>query len=487
MPRVALETALVAMVAATAAGWWSGFAPVGDAPLLAAGPLVRVLAGTLGVERAVAGVLCAATGLAGGAVWSLARLGGASPPAAALGCAVALASPPVLGAFAAGNLGLVVVAPAALALGLAWSGHRWAAGLAVLACGACDRSAGLAAGCAAWLGGGGVPTLLAALIAAARGADGSTETLELTDLAAPLLTLRAGAVAPGLALLLALAWFVEAPEARRAGFAALVLALGPLLRLAGDVVTIEAGAVPLPGILGEVVAPFSGWTGALPVLAAAVGLGLARLPRVGAAWVLAVVSAVEVLGSGRPAPVDLDPPPAVAALAEGTGRVLDLPVELSLGEPTAPRGTHALYRWYATLHGRPIATPMGRLTASEALFAEPGVVLAVNAALGGERFLLPPGVPGDAASALGITEIALHRRLFVGSLAVLDPVFARMYGPPRRDTAGDVDLYRVTGTGKGQVAPTPLRAAGDPAAAGWRTVADYLRSVGLATPGGVSR
>lgn len=458
-------------------GAWGG-APL-HLPVWLLGPLV-------GTGLAQALTLWLAFGLGAGALWTLARRGGAGPAGAALAVVVGALPPVVAGALAEGRPELLIVAPAAVALaGLAARRPVGWVALAVLA--AFDGRAAAVTALAAWAAGGGVGALLGAAAAAAWGVDTllPLRALDPLDLATPFLPLRPEALAPGIAALAGAALVVEDRRWRRAALVAWALSLGPLLRVLGEVVDVGGRAVPLPAVfVAALDADGGGWQGALVVGAVAAGLGLARLGTPRAALLLAPLALLEAFVSVGPRlpTTPLDPPVAVKFLGERQGGVLDLPVEvdpLVAGGLTAPPGTHGLWLWYATFHGRPLAVGPGPLGAADPLYGEPAVVLGINASLGTERFLLPPSMAGATLAALNITEIVVHRDRFPeAGLAVLDPLLARAYGAPQRDHAGGVDLYRISAMPLNAPSAERLRRPGEPGANAWRTVADWLKEHG---------
>jgi hypothetical protein len=108
----------------------------------------------------------------------------------------------------------------------------------------------------------------------------------------------------------------------------------------------------------------------------------------------------------------------------------------------------------------------------------------LDAAVGAERYLLPPARAGETLRGLGITEIVVHRKLLSArALALLDPVFFKLYGAPQRDHAGGVDLYRLSATGPARVpVAETLHDSASPAPEGWLSLADFLAGL---TPSGV--
>jgi hypothetical protein len=120
--------------------------------------------------------------------------------------------------------------------------------------------------------------------------------------------------------------------------------------------------------------------------------------------------------------------------------------------------------------GAPGASP-------EALLADPLLPLSWNLAAdsGAPQWALPPGDPGDAAAALGVRWVVVHRGwLSPSALAALDPVLRRHLGLPQRDVAHDLDLYRLP-DGETEIPPPAPRVRADgPLPEGWRTQAAAL-------------
>jgi hypothetical protein len=312
--------------------------------------------------------------------------------------------------------------------------------------------------------------------------------LDPFDALAPFHPLRAGAVAPGLAALVGAALLVRDRGLRRAAIAAFVLALGPVLRAYGADVAPGGRGVPLPGIALTLLSPSGeGWGACLVVAAVASGLGLATVPARAPLLLLPLALAeAAFLGGTRLPTTRLAPAISERYLNERKGGVLDLPVEVA-GLATAPEGSHGTYLWLQTIHHRPLPVGPAPLTTADALFGEPGVVLAIDAELGGDPFLVPSMPPGQTLRRMGVTEIVVHRDRMRGeALAVIDPVFSKLYGAPQRDHAGKLDLYRLRDDGHelaaGPVNPERLRRPTDPDILGWRPVSEYLATVLSPTP-----
>jgi hypothetical protein len=476
--------------------WWSGVAPLADdagVPVPVAGlPYVgfaALLAPAFGLGGAwLSGMMLAVAGGAA-ALWGLSRAAGGSPLAAGLAVAVGAAPPALAAALGEGGVDLAVVPFAALALALLPKKGRGARALgfaAVVACGLCDARTGAIVGLAAAAAGGGGWALFAALLATGTGAAApGAGTLDVVDLPAPFVLLRPDALAPGLAVVAGALWGLGESRLRWGALVAFVCALGPVLAAFGDVLTVSGAAVPLPAVLVAAFTPDGvGWSGALVVAAVATALGLGRASAPRLSLLLAPLALLEAGRAAGPAPacVPLDAPVAIRALAERDGGVLNLPVRVVVDGVArgAPAPAHGLYLVQRRLHGRPLATGAAPLGASDPLYGEPAVVLA----LGADTLLLPPTRPGEVLRGLGITEIVVHRRLFApGALGLVDPVLAKLYGAPQRDHAADIDLYRVAATGSMRT-PTAesLRTIDDAPPPGWLDLGAYL--AGLAPVGG---
>jgi hypothetical protein len=551
MRRYVVECALVWALGAAVVLAWYGFPHAGavcgaDAPSFAVqvatafGGSVTgaapVASGRAGATGGLAGALGSVAGIAASwrwamalgwatgpvSLWAATRAAGASRSGAALAAVVGGLSPVAVKSLSVGAPGIACVPLVVAALVLLprpGAAARAVGFAAVVACGWVDARTGAILGLAAAVAGGRGWALLAALVAAGSGvvATASAGVLDPYDVAAPLWTARAGAVAPGLVALLGAAALVEDRGLRRATWLGFALALGPVLQAVGVPITIGGAAVPLPGVIVAAFTPAGdGWQGALLVAAVAAALGLGRgarpagavaagavgsgalvpraltpralTPRALAPLALVPLAVLEAwaVSGGPPSCLTLDEPVAVRFLGERTGKVLDLPVAIAgpEGPLGAPPAAHALYLFQQHLHGRPLAVEGATLVESDPLFAEPGVVLAVDVALDTERYLLPPSRPGDTLRGLGITEIVVHRTLFSPrALALLDPVFFKLYGAPQRDHAGHVDLYRIAAAGAVRP-PTPetLRVKGAAVPAGWVVLADYLDALSPPPP-----
>jgi hypothetical protein len=447
------------------------------------------LAAAVGVATTWKALMALAVGAGASALWGLSRRAGVL----GAGLATVVGTVPVVAAhgFAGGGFDLAVVPFAALALALLPRSEPWArvlGAVAVLSCAACDARTGVILGVAAAVAGGGGWALLAALVATGTGVAAATSAgvFDPVDITAPFVTLRAGALAPGLAALAGALWVVGDRGLRRAAAVGFVCALGPVLSAFGDPLTVGGAAIPLPAAILAAFAPTGeGWAGGLVVAAVAVALGLGRLAQPRWALLLAPLALLEAHAAAVAGPVPpvaaaclaLDVPVAVRALGEREGGVLNLPIEAtSAGRPVggAP-GVHALYLFQRSVHGRRLATGSAPLGAADPLYGEAAVVLSLDTG-GGGGWLMPPTRPGEVLRGLGVTEIVVHRSLFPAqALAVVDPVFYKLYGAPQRDHAGNVDLYRVPVAGPARP-PTPetLHPLDGPPTNGWLGIAAYL-------------
>lgn len=248
------------------------------------------------------------------------------------------------------------------------------------------------------------------------------------------------------------------------------------LCMAGPTVAVGGAAVGLPGAAIAIFGEATGWQGAAVVLGAVAALAVCGAPSRLALGVGSIVFAVGIAAAGKPPPGhSLDVPLAVNSLAERTGAVLDLPFEVEGEACTASSGTNASWAYFGALHGRPTEVGIAPVPRVAAFLSEPAVLAAIDITCGA-HYLVPPGLPGVALSSLGITEVVVHRALYNPAvLAVLDPIFSRQYGPPRRDHAGSVDLYHVAPHVKGVPVVGGLHLAGDPSAASWQSLEAFLQ------------
>ncbi len=453
-------------------------------------------------------------------LWVYARARGAGAWSAALVAAVGGTSTLALRSLADGSADGLAVPLVVAVLVLRGVPTLTLPCVALLAC-FDGRQAAVAAWCAAvaavrtrgawaWLVGAGV-------VAAATGARPPQRwgVLDPLEAAAPLIGSDPAAVGLGIAALALFTGLAAAggaaaagsppgrqtrggdspPEAtaslRDAAVLAWALSFGPILRVLSEPVTMLGGAVPLPGIVLGLFDPGGVDTAQLVLVAhVAVALALAEAPRT-SRWLVAALLVVAALegSSALDGPVPrrgLAPSLAEQGLRGGTGAVLSLPLEVE-GDATA-RGVHALYLLRASAHGRAVAVGALPLASAHPLFADPGVAASVALARGDERAMLPPTPPGAALAGLGVTRVLVHRALYDASaLARLDPLLTRLWGPPQRDLVGAVDVYAVPDVAPVRAVPVPLRRAGDPDAAGWRTLAESLGRPPRRAGGGAGR
>lgn len=284
----------------------------------------------------------------------------------------------------------------------------------------------------------------------------------------------------GLLLLPALLAIGGPWRVRIAGVLAAILAFGPLLLPAGAAG--RALPFPLPALPFALLGTETGWMGAGVVAVAALALAaVAAPPRRAALW-LSLVAAEGLATVARgPSPLPSAMPIAISSLAERQGVILYLPVGLvSVSEPArAP-----LWRHQAKVHGRPLYADARSVTEVDPILGEPGVIALSSLLHPQAGWLIPPVEGGTVLRALGVTELVLDRAaLDPGALARLDPVLARLYGPPQRDVAAGIDLWRIDAAGE-RTLPTPphLRREGDDGTASWLTVEELLASGRQPTP-----
>ena len=441
-----------------------GHMPDAALPLAVVGGIVAPIAG---MDVATCIVMYATFGLSAGLLWTTLRRRASGGMAALGGWLLGMGAPVALVAAASGIPDLSVVGFVAAGLA-AFAERRVAAALlwsVVVA--SFDAHTGAIMGIAAGVMGAGPWAWFAAIALAGF----------------PAAAISAGDAAPwaggiGAAASVSGAFAAKAGEAPgvaaapRGWILALVVvtvcAFGPVVQLGGH-------AVALPAFLVAAFELRGGWHGASVVLAAVAAVGLVRSPARSALVVgtVAVVAGASIAGWPPPSRA-LVVPLAVASLSERKGTILDLPFEVE-GEPcAAPTGTNAAWRYFGALHGRVLATGDGPVSRTSGLLGEPAVVAALDIRCG-SRYLVPPGLPGVALAALGVTEIAVHRERYLDeTLAVLDPIFSRLYGPPRRDHAGSVDLYHVSRRAAAAQITGGLHLSGDPAVASWQTLDAFL-------------
>ena len=436
--------------------------------------VARTLAGQVGEHPALlilAGVGGAVSG--GGLRWSLGEVGARREWLAV----AALLSPALLtgtqhGLWASWSLGL---AAAALS---AWPVAPVRAAVVTGAIALFSPPAAVACALAGFvLRPGAGPVVLAGLAATL----GERGAIDVTGLAA--VSVWRGASGLGTAGVLVIPALVALGgpwRLRIAGILAAVLAFGPLV-----VPPSASGStlpIPLPALPFALLGAETGWMGAGVVAVAALTIGaMASSPR-RAALCLALLAAEGLASVARaPSPLPVATPCAVDALGERSGVILYLPVGLvSVSEPVrAP-----LWRHQAKLHGRAIYADARSVTDVDPILGEPGVI-ALSSLLHPEAgWLIPPLDGGTVLRALGVTELVLDRAaLDRAALAKLDPVLARLYGPPQRDVAAGIDLWRIEAVGERNLPNPPhLRQEGDDGTTTWLTVEELLASGRQPTP-----
>jgi hypothetical protein len=386
----------------------------------------------------------------------------------------------------------------------------------ILAAGAFDAALGLALGVAgavleapSWGAGGstprnaprsgvvGMPAWVAALAAGVVAAAWGTPARLGADVdLGDVFSLPGTRVAPWgawpgtVALGLAVVGAVEA-RARRAALACWLVALGGWARWDGEIVAVLGRTLPGPGALLGVVQPPEGGVparaGAAALVAVAVvAVAWARPVMAGRsarpAWAFAgvgLLAAGEAAWAGARAwpAAPPEPPPVVSAgedwLSRRDGAVLVLP--RAVEGVRLPEGASGASSGRLARTGRRAVAPPGSLPRCHALLGEPAVVGALVALSGDPSWLLPPVPAGGVLRALGVTDVVVERGAVPPAARPrLDAVLRALLGPPRRDVAGALDLYRVPAVG--EVAPTPvcLRRAGDDGTARWRVVGDLF-------------
>ncbi len=267
---------------------------------------------------------------------------------------------------------------------------------------------------------------------------------------------------------------------RIAGMVAAVLAYGPLV--VPPSASGHALPIPLPALPFALLGAETGWMGAGVVAVAALALAAMAAPPRRAAFCVALVAAEGLASVARPpSPLPLTTPVAISALAERTGVILYLPVGLvSVSAPArAP-----LWRHQAKTHGRLLYADARSVTDVDPILGEPGVIALSSLLNPAAGWLIPPLDGGTVLRALGVTELVLDRAaLDRASLARLDPVLARLYGPPQRDVAAGIDLWRIEAVGEHTLSNPPhLRRDGDDGTTTWLTVEELLASGRQPTP-----
>lgn len=397
-----------------------------------------------------------------------------SPSTLAALLVLALAAPTttgvVSGQFAA------ALAPLALVGLLAWGRSAWLGALVATLAALASPSLGVAlalAGAVVRRGSG--PLFLAALLAALARPSGLDAALVPGEVARP---------STGLLLaLVALAGLVVTPAAlgRDWTTAALVtLGLG-----------LGVGPVVAPGVAGPAL-PLAwlgldgGWAGASALAVAAVARRLARWPARGALLVAALL-AVEGVALGLRTPPAERTPPLARFLGERSGSLLVLPFALCdapPGDVVARTVLARADRWRAWGRdsGRAVYNGAGCLAAGDPVLGDPVLAGVANVLWPESPVFIPAGVSARVLRSVGVTEVLVDRAaLDEVRLAALDPVLAKLLGPPQRDVAGALDSYRVSTAGpRGRVAGPYLRAATGDAPPGWRTLDDVLGGAGRA-------
>ncbi len=403
-----------------------------------------------------------------GAALSAACLRGAltSPYA---GLAVGLAAPVTTGLLH-GDIAALCVGPAALGL-LAWERSTPLGALATVGLAAVSPVAGATLAVAAFVRRPGIVPLLLAPLVATLGEQGAVDVIGLSA-ARSLAAGQAPGATAGLFLAVGLGALGGPTRLRLAGLAAAALALGPVIALRGA--HDHLIALPLPAFLLASFGTETGWSGAGVVAAAALALAAEEAPAWRRRLLLALVVGEGVgLGCLTPTPLPSTAPEAVISLGERTGTVLHLPVaRSSLGEPARA----ALWRHEARSHGRTLYQDARAVHDDDPVLGEPGVVAIVGLLEPDAGWLVPPTDSGMVLRALGVTELVLDRAaLSPENLARLDPVLARLYGPPQRDNAAGIDLWRIAPLGTRRLSTSPhLRRRGDPGTESWRTLEELL-------------
>ncbi len=394
----------------------------------------------------------------------------------------AMLAAPITTGLLHGDIAALCVGPAALGL-RAWGRSPLQGALATVALAAISPVAAATLAVAGFvLRPGPVPLLLAPLVAT-LGEQGAVDVIGLSAARALVEGQAPGATA-GIALAVALLTLSGPLRPRVAGLAASVLALGPVIALRGA--HDHLVALPFPAFILASFGAEAGWSGAGAVAAAAVALAAAEARGWRTAVLLALVVTEGVaLATLAPSPLPEVAPEALRSLGERAGTVLHLPVaRASLGEP--PRA--ALWRHQALTHHRPLYAEARALHDDDPVLGEPGVVAIVGLLEPEAGWLVPPTDSGTVLRALGVTELVLDRTaISPENLARLDPVLARLYGPPQRDNAAGIDLWRIAMLGARRLSTSPhLRLKGEPGTESWRTLEELLaagREPGSKEPG----
>lgn len=383
---------------------------------------------------------------------------------------LAILAAPVTTGFLHGDLAALAVGPAALGI-RAWKVSTFRGFGATLLLATLSPVAAVALAVAGFvLRPGPAPLLLAPLLAT-FGESGAIDAVGLANFRA-VTAGTAGGVTAGAALALGLALMGGPLRLRLAGLAAAALALGPVWAFTDAQGHMRAFA--LPSFLFAELGAAGGWSGAGAVAAAALALAMSDA-RPARALPLAALIVLEGAAVAAPIPTRLPEHPreAVASLAERSGTILHLPVGLaSQGDPARA----ALWRHESRVHRRQLYADAHAVQNDDPVLGEPGVVAVLGLLQPSAGWLIPPTEAGAVLRSLGITELVLDRAaLNADDLARLDPVLAHLYGPPQRDNAGGIDLWRTATVGTRRLASPPhLRRRGEPGSQGWRTLEEAL-------------
>lgn len=231
--------------------------------------------------------------------------------------------------------------------------------------------------------------------------------------------------------------------AARAG-AAVLLALGPTLILAGEAPVVAGRLVPLPALLLT----------AVPGLAAAWSLAAlapaARTTAPASRPLLGLFVAVLAGGLTFGPPVGAPGPPSLRIVDAAPGAVLVLP------RARAP-------------------SPLGPVSPQ---YGDPLLVAALGVLEPDLGVAVPPGRPGAALASDGVTAVVVARdAVSPEARVVLDGLLRGALGPPVRDLREATDLYRV------DVPPEPgvvdrLRTTGPDLPPGWLSLDAWMDAQG---------
>lgn len=369
-----------------------------------------------------------------------------------------------------GDIAALCLGPAALGL-VAWERSTALGTLTTICVAALSPVAAAALAVAAFVRRPGAAPLLLAPLVATIGEQGAVDVIGLSA-ARSLAAGQAPGATAGICIAVALLASGGPLRLRLAGLAAAALALGPVIALRGDPEHLIS--LPLPAFFLASFGAETGWSGAGVVAAAALALAAANAPswrtRLGLSLVLGEGIGLALLA---PTPLPAAVPEAVFSLGERTGTVLHLPVARStLGEP--PRAP--LWRHLARSHGRTLYADARAVNDDDPVLGEPGVVAIIGLLEPDAGWLVPATDSGMVLRALGVTELVLDRAaLSAENLARLDPVLARLYGPPQRDNAAGIDLWRIAPVGARRLSTSPhLRRHGEPGTERWRTLEELL-------------